>query len=231
MMFMEKGNGFQLQELGGMELEELDSNGHSWYRIDPTRVFNARWNGNKGGACAGNWFAAEFLQAPYITKDSNSISAHVTGKTVNKHACIFQHSNGQCNFFIGNNGVSQIEFDYEVSGDPYSNWFSFWLNPQDEHYHWVKDVEIDSIENMWKSFAHNFAGLGHQTHIPNNRRFKGHTTTYLQDTGVQVADCDFGAHNCPLRGDYANKKFSGSSVSGIRAGKIKHHFYIDYWKT
>lgn len=122
-------NGLLLQELDGVELQELDGEGHRWYKIDPTKVFNAKWNGHKGGACAGNWFAPEFLQAPYITKDSNSVSAHVTGKAVNHHACIFQHSNGQCNFFLGNNGISQIEFDYEVSGDPNSNWFSFWLNP------------------------------------------------------------------------------------------------------
>jgi len=173
-------------------LMELDNASHQWYNIDPTTVFNAHWNNKHGGACAGNWFAAEFLQAPYITKDSNSITASITGKAVHGKACIYQETEESCKFFIGENGMSQMEFDYEIQGDMNSNWFSFWLNPRNAHNQWVQDCEIDSLENMYKSFAHNFAGMGHQTHFPANRRNKGHTSTYLQSTGVQVSDCDFG---------------------------------------
>ena len=89
------GGATPLQDLSeDVSLQELAGDDHRWYHIDPTRVFNARWNGNKGGACAGNWFAPEFLQSPYIKKDGNSITAAVTGKAVHGKACIFQHSNG-----------------------------------------------------------------------------------------------------------------------------------------
>ncbi len=53
-----------------------------------------------------------------------------------------------------------MEFDYHIEGDRWSNWFAFWLNVL-QGGRWVKDAEIDSLENMYKSFAHNFAGLGH----------------------------------------------------------------------
>ena len=43
------------------------------------------------------------------------------------------------------------------------NWFSFWVNSADHgsSHTWVKDAEIDELENMNNSLAHNFAGLGH----------------------------------------------------------------------
>ena len=107
-----------------------------WYSLDPTKVFNAGYNYNdyNNGACNGHWKDARFMREPYIHKTSTSISAQVTGEAVNRNACIYQHTQRQCEFFIGPNGVQQLEFDYEVQNSDAaqkSNWFSFWINSAD----------------------------------------------------------------------------------------------------
>ena len=71
---------------------------------------------------------------------------------MNRNACIYQHTQQSCEFYIGPNGVQQLEFDYEIQNSDAaqrSNWFSFWINSADQNGRWVKDAEIDSIENMW----------------------------------------------------------------------------------
>lgn len=171
------------------------------------------------------------MQAPYITMDNESISAQVTNNAVQKKACIYQHTQDHCSFYIGGNGLQQLEFDYEITGDTWSNWFSFWINSADENGHWVKDCEIDSIENMWKSFAHNFAGQGHQVEIPDGRKMKGHATTWLQSTGAQITNCDYGSEHCDFGGDYAHHTFQDSTANKIQDNKIVHHLTIDYWES
>jgi len=115
-----------------------------------------------GGACDGNWFDPKFLQPPFITMTENSITAEIPKDYEKTKACIHQGTTHGCQFYIGPNGVSNVEFDYHIEGDRYSNWFSFWINPVGPNSKWIKDAEIDSLENMYKSEAHNFAGLGHQ---------------------------------------------------------------------
>ena len=129
------------------------------YKLDPTTIFTAKFDANdyNNGACNGQWKDAKFMQPPYITMDNNSIKAEI-GDAANRNACIYQHTEDTCQFYIGTNGVQQLDFDYEVTGDKKSNWFSFWINSRHSSgQEWVKDCEIDSIENMWG----NFAGLGH----------------------------------------------------------------------
>jgi len=46
-----------------------------------------------------------------------------------------------------------------------------------------------------------------------------------------MTDCKKGMGTCPKGGDWANRKFVGSTTAGIRNGSIKHHFVIDYWKS
>ena len=207
-----------------------------WYSLDPTKIFNAGYNYNdyNNGACNGHWKDARFMREPYIHKTGSSISAQVTGEAVNRKACIYQHSQHQCDFFIGSNGVQQLEFDYEIvntDAAQRSNWFSFWINSADQNGRWVKDAEVDSIENMWKSFAHNFAGLGHQVEIPVNRRLKGHATTWLRDSGAEIDNCDFWTSTCPKSSRHAWHNFGSRTTQDIRAGRIKHHLTIDYWMS
>ena len=92
----------------------------------------------------------------------------MTSQAVGHKACVSQNTKLDCVFSLGNS-ATQLEFDYHIEGDRWSNWYSFWMNcrsvsadgTDNEVEGWVKDCEIDSLENMWKSFAHNFAGLGH----------------------------------------------------------------------
>lgn len=220
-----------------IELQVLPEAGQSyWYHLDPTKLFNARFSYGdyNSGACNGHWKDARFMQEPYIHKTSNSISAQVSGEAINKNACIYQHTQSQCEFFIGPNGVQQLEFDYEVEntdGAQRSNWFSFWINSADQRGQWVKDAEIDSIENMYRSYAHNFAGLGHQVEIPSNRRLKGHATTWLRDNGAEIDNCDKGSQTCVKTGRHAWHNFGGGTTAAIRSGHIKHHLTIDYWMS
>ena len=137
-----------------------------------------------GGACNGNWFDPKFLQAPYITMDHGSITATITSDVVRKNACIHQGTTHTCQFFAGSNGISQVEFDYHVEGDRWSNWYSFWLNPVGAGGKWIKDCEIDMLENMYRNMGHNFAGLPHQTNFKSENGMDGHVTLTLQDTGA-----------------------------------------------
>ena len=115
------------------------------------------------------------MHPPYITMDSNKISANVVGEAIGHSACIQQNTINDCHFSLGNS-VTQLEFDYHVEGDRWSNWFSFWMNCVSPGNRWVKDCEIDPFENMYKSEAHNFAGLGHQVPFKQANWFDGHTT-------------------------------------------------------
>merc|ERR550525_950062 len=126
--------------------------------------------------------------------------------------------------------MAQLEFDYEITGDRWSNWFSFWVNSA-RWGRWLQDCELDPLEEMNQVLAHNFAGLGHQVKFKTENGFRGHVTLTAQDTGAQATDCAFGSSTCVFNGDYATQKFRSSTVSGIRNKQILHHLAIDYWKT
>ena len=102
--------------------------------------------GAKSKECDGYWKDSQFMKAPYITSDDVSITASVTADAVRHDACIYQHTFESCRFFLGDNGVSQLEFDYEITGDR-SNWFAFWLDPNKGHANKsVPDAEILPLE-------------------------------------------------------------------------------------
>lgn len=171
------------------------------------------------------------MGSPFITKTGSSIKAANTADAVNKNACIYQHTGEVCNFSIGPNGAQMMEFDYKLQGDNWANWLSFWINSDAGGGKWVPDVEIDSLELMNKKLAHNFAGFGHQTAFKREHFGSGHVTTWLSDSHAEATDCGYGTSSCPKSGDIASQKFKGSSIAGIKSGKIKHHLAIDYWKT
>jgi len=63
-------------------------------------------------------------------------------------------------FSVGGDGLTQVEFDYEFTGDPKANWSSFWINSI-ENWKWIQDSEMDMLEYLDGTFAHNWAGEGH----------------------------------------------------------------------
>ena len=83
---------------------------------------------------------------------------------------------------------------------------------------WVQDCEIDSLENMYKTLAHNFAGLPHQVHFKDEFGFKGHVTTLTSDTSAKATECAQGSNTCTFNGDFAHHEFSDSTIAGIRRG-------------
>jgi hypothetical protein len=90
--------------------------------------------------------------------------ADITGKAINHNACIYQSTSRTCNFEGGGDGLTQLEFNYEFTGDANNNWSSFWLNAM-ANGRWIQDAELDSLEYMWGHFNHNWAGLPHDTHF------------------------------------------------------------------
>lgn len=40
------------------------------------------------------------------------------GGSVDKRACIYQDTQETCVFSVGGEGLTQVEFDYEFTGDP-----------------------------------------------------------------------------------------------------------------
>lgn len=131
------------------------------------------------------------MAAPYIVSDDKQITAAVTSKTVNKGACVYQHTFDSCRFSFGQNGATQLEFDYDITGDTKSNWFSFWLDPNNGA--WVQDAEIDMLESMKNNdVAHNFAARGHQVHFKNADKTKGHVTAWIDETQAAMTDCAAG---------------------------------------
>jgi len=202
----------------------------TWHFMNPAEAFNAgfSYGDYNSGACNGGNKNAAYMQAPYITKTSTSITARIPQSAQGSRACIYQHTQNSCQFFIGSNGLTQLEFDYEITGDRWSNWFSFWINSS-RYGNWVKDCEIDSLENMYKSLAHNFAGEGHQVPFKSQDGFKGHVTTVMSDTGARITDCAYGSQTCQMTGDVAYHNWSSATANDIRNGQIKHHLDIDYW--
>jgi hypothetical protein len=152
------------------------------------------------------------MKEPYIKSNWNSISAFVTDDVANKGACIYQHTGNTCKFSLGSKGVQQIEFDYEMYGDPYSNWLSFWVNSDAGGGKWVAEAEIDSLELMNRRLAHNFAGYGHQPAFKSADAMNGHVTTWMNEYSAQATDCTRGSQSCAKTGDIASQKWGSGSA-------------------
>ena len=101
------------------------------------------------------------MKYPYINTAKNVLVAAVNSDVAYKNACIYQHTQNTCRFSIGGNGLQQLEFDYHIDGEMGNKqWFSFWVN-SDKDGRWVKDAELDELENMNNVLAHNWAGEPH----------------------------------------------------------------------
>ena len=44
-----------------------------------------------------------------------------------------------------------------------------------------------------------------------------------------MTDCDSKSETCAEGGNWASHDFAGSTVDGIKSGRIRHHLTIDYW--
>ena len=183
-------------QVGMYSLQNLSS--PSWYQLDMQAAFNNQFSYNdyNSGGCNGMWKNAKFLQAPYITSTSDSITANNTGDAINHHACIYKDTQDTCNFSIGGDGLVQVEYDYEFTGDPSGSWSSFWINSQyanaSEAHKWDQNTEIDTLEDMFGNLSHNFAGEGHQVQFNGSDKTRGHVTTYLTQEGAKSTDCASG---------------------------------------
>lgn len=123
-----------------------------------------------------------------------------------------------------------MEYDYEFTGDPNGSWSSFWINSK-KNGGWVKNAEIDTLEDMWGSLSHNFAGEGDQVHFKGSDRTRGHVTSLLTEYGAKVTDCSAGSKTCPEGGNWAHHNFDGSTIADIKNGSLTHHLDIDIWET
>ena len=62
--------------------------GDAFYTIEPNQVFRGNIRTADDGACNGHWKDEKFMHPPYITMDSNKISANVVGEAIGHSACI-----------------------------------------------------------------------------------------------------------------------------------------------
>ena len=102
-----------------------------------------------------------------------------------------------------------------------------------ENWQWVKDAEMDMLEYMSGTLAHNWAGLGNQVPFKKADEWNGHVTMLIQQTGAQSTDCATGMKTCPYfqGANWATKTFSDDSTAAIKSGALKHHLDIDMWIT
>ena len=118
--------------------------------------------------------------------------------------CHTVNSHEACTFDIGDNGVTQVDFDFTVTDECHltvdtTEWLSFWIfrNP------WNSTVEADFIESLngpgGKNGAlnANFAGNGQQVIIfhNDNPNWSGHITTKLSGSGSSVLATTTNSHN------------------------------------
>jgi len=118
--------------------------------------------------------------------------------------CHTVNSHEACTFTIGDNGVTQIDFDFTVTDECHetvdtTEWLSFWIfrNP------WSSTVEADFIESLngpgGKNGAlnANFAGNGHQVIIFDNAtpNWQGHITAKFSGSGNAVTATTANSHN------------------------------------
>lgn len=121
--------------------------------------------------------------------------------------CHTVNSHDACTFDIGDNGVTQVDFDFTVTDECHltvdtTEWLSFWIyrNP------WNSTVEADFIESLngpgGKNGAlnANFAGNGQQVIIFSNANpnWSGHITTKFSGSGSNVLATTTNSHNADV---------------------------------
>ena len=135
----------------------------------------------KGYPCNPNW-------NDYFSTTSTSISMATGGvqdcRTVNTH--------DQCNFSVGDGGVTQISFDFSVEdschGSDGTEWLAFWIYSDP----WASTLEVDFIESKFGPSAGlntNFAGNGHQVVIydAGTTGWSGSVTAKFSGSGNDVS--------------------------------------------
>jgi hypothetical protein len=118
--------------------------------------------------------------------------------------CHTVNSHEKCTFTIGDNGVTQVDFDFTVTDECHltvdtTEWLSFWIYSKP----WSSTVEADFIESLngpgGKNGAlnANFAGNGTQQIIfhNSNPNWSGHITTTFKGSGSSVVATTTNSHN------------------------------------
>jgi len=186
---------------------------YGWYKLDPSAAFQATFDYNDYNTGGCNWDGArgvngdkqeKYLHEPYISTDYNSITATIPSHEQHSDACIYQHTQDTCSFYQGLDGVIQMDFDYEFTGDALSNRFAFWINSRDvshdekhgydenrqKTFPWIKEAEVDPLEmmNQWASplgIWMNYAGWpgAKQAPIPSEYQNRGHISIWFGTSG------------------------------------------------
>lgn len=134
----------------------------------------------KGKQCNDNWNT-------YFSSTQTSISI-VAGddcRTVNTHDA--------CKFTLGDNGLTQISFDFDVSGSCHgadgTEWLAFWMYRDP----WANTAEVDFIESKYgpgTGLNTNFAGVGNQVIIfdgSTSKPWSGSVTAKFSGSGTAVS--------------------------------------------
>jgi hypothetical protein len=118
--------------------------------------------------------------------------------------CHTVNTNSNCNFSIGDGGVTQIDFDFSVTNECHltvdtTEWLSFWIYSDP----WNSTVEADFIESLNGpggkngGLNANFAGNGNQVIIFQNGtpNWSGHITAKFSGSGSNVQATTANSHN------------------------------------
>lgn len=124
----------------------------------------------------------------YFTYDNRSM----TMKAGDDCRTVNTGTNNECTFTLGNNGVTEITFDFSISNACHdasgTNWLSFWIYSEP----WNSNVEVDFIEGCNGPNAgglnSNFAGNGSQVGIytKSDDNWKGTITAKFSGTGNNI---------------------------------------------
>lgn len=142
----------------------------------------------KGKTCNANWHS-------YFTTTSTSITMTAGNdcRTVNTHDA--------CRFTVGDNGLTQISFDFNVSnachGTSGTEWLAFWMYRDP----WQATAEVDFIESEFgpgTGLNSNFSGTGKQVVIfdgSTSAPWSGSITATFSGTGTAVSARVTNSHN------------------------------------
>lgn len=138
---------------------------------------------NQGNPYNGNWQS-------YFSYDSSSI----TITAGNDCRQLNTGTNAGCVFDIGDNGLTEISFDFEISEACHNSvastdWLAFWMCSAP----WVRTAEVDFIESVHGpangGLNSNFGGLGNQQHIflsSDTAAWKGSIRATFSGSGNEV---------------------------------------------
>lgn len=206
-----------------------------WFKINMLEAFNAPYDLNDpvfGKLCGAAFEDEMFTKAPYIMTTPDSIKSSVTATAIGRKACITQHAWNNCKFVLGTNGVQQIEYDYEFTGDMDAHninafqVYSFWTNQNNRL---SATSQILGPYQVGHSFLLDFA-LYPSTlkEIKEGTVLfqKGHITQWWTEFGGQMNACEQtdSGKSCDKTTDMAQSTFSQKIADGYITNNLKATF-------